>query len=152
GAKYKPVAQKVRPVDAELPEEMQLSRSHMPKAKSPGTVLDSKKLDQMHIGDGALTQAEVHMFRTMLPDVQAAFAFNNSEMGLLVDDVEPPVRIPTVEHKPWQYRAYPVAKGLYERVVELLQTKLDAGVLEPAIGAYANRWFVIAKKDKSKLR
>ncbi|KAI8317918.1 hypothetical protein GQ54DRAFT_267591, partial [Martensiomyces pterosporus] len=107
---------------------------------------------RLQIGDGNLSKAEVKLFRSELKSVESAMAFSDEEMGLLKPEVEPPVRIPTVPHEPWNYKPYPVGRGLFDRVVNLLKVKMDAGVIEPTIGPYASRWFVIAKKDKAKLR
>ena len=70
-------------------------------------------------------------------------------MGLLDPKIEPPVRIPTIEHTPWNYKAYPTPQGILDRVIEMLKLKAELGIIEPSIGSYANRWFVIQKKDKS---
>ncbi|KAI8318176.1 hypothetical protein GQ54DRAFT_267276, partial [Martensiomyces pterosporus] len=152
-AKYKPVAEKVRPVAAPVPDGMQLEVEQETRAKlKQGTVLDDEAMTKLQIGDGNLTEAEDLLFRSELKSVESAIAFSDEEMGLLKPDVEPPVRIPTVPHEPWNYKPYPVGRGLFDRVVNLLKVKMDAGVIEPTIGPYASRWFVIAKKDKSKLR
>ncbi|KAK3841769.1 MAG: hypothetical protein J3R72DRAFT_359133, partial [Linnemannia gamsii] len=87
-----------------------------------------------------------------LHEVDGAFAFQDSEMGLLKASVEPSIRIPMVPYIPWSYAPYPVSRALHDQVVELLMAKMTAGVIEPSIGGYANHWFVVRKKDGKTLR
>ena len=84
--------------------------------------------------------------------MDGAFAFHDSEMGLLKTSVEPPIRVPTVPHTPWSHVPYPVPRALHDQVVGLLKAKMTAGVIEPSIGGYANRWFVVRRKDGKTLR
>ncbi|KAJ1912299.1 hypothetical protein H4219_005659, partial [Mycoemilia scoparia] len=95
---------------------------------------------------------KVEVFKTALKEVDAAFTFDDSEMGLLKIEVENPIRIPTVEHTPWEDKPFPIPCAIYYQVIQLIKSKIAAGVLEPSIGGYANKWFVILKKDQSKLQ
>ncbi|KAI8318056.1 hypothetical protein GQ54DRAFT_267442, partial [Martensiomyces pterosporus] len=153
-ARYKPRAKKVHPVATTVPEDKQLVVVTPPVVEMGPREprLTDERLAELNVGDGWITPAEEEYFRERLKEVDGAFAFTDQEMGLLKEHVEPPIRIPTVAHTPWNYRSYPLPRGLYDKVIELLKSKMEAGVIEPSIGSYANRWFVIAKKDKSKLR
>jgi transposase InsO family protein len=149
-AKYKPVDRKVRPVAAQVPVELQLQGVDV--EQSGGKRLTNERLETMQIGDGLLSDVEVDHFKQCLHEVDDAFAFQDSEMGLLKASVEPPVRVPMVPHTPWSHAPYPVPRALHDQVVELLKAKMAAGVIEPSIGGYANRWFVVKKKDGKTLR
>ena len=52
----------------------------------------------MKIGDGFLSAKERSLFEAILFEHEGAVAFDDSEMGLLSDDIEPPVKIHTVPH------------------------------------------------------
>jgi transposase InsO family protein len=149
-ARYKPVDKKVRPVAASLPVEMQLQGMRVEPVG--GKRLTDERMQSMRVGDGLLTEVEVDYFKERLQEVDGAFAFEDREMGLLKTSVEPPIRVPMVPHIPWSHAPYPVPRALHDQVVELLKKKMEAGVIEPSIGGYANRWFVVQKKDGKALR
>ncbi|ORX64895.1 hypothetical protein DL89DRAFT_228718, partial [Linderina pennispora] len=152
-ARYKPVAKKIHPVNQPLRPEDQLAETERPDQLTRQTKrLTEERLGQLQIGDGWLTPVEQDYFRERLQEVDKAFAFNDEEMGLLKESIEPPIRIPTVPHEPWDHKPFPMPRALYDRIVGMLKEKRTTGVLEPSIGPYANRWFVIEKKDKTKLR
>ena len=54
----------------------------------------------MKIGNGFLTDAERQLFMDILFEYEGAIAFEDSEMDLVHDDVEPPIEIHTVPHEP----------------------------------------------------
>jgi hypothetical protein len=75
------------------------------------------------------------------------FSKNLFQLGHVREEVVPPFRIPTVPHTPRQMREPKVAAGQLEKLIAFLKEKLDAGLCEPGIGAYASRWFVMIKID-----
>ncbi|KAK3836264.1 MAG: hypothetical protein J3R72DRAFT_354535, partial [Linnemannia gamsii] len=149
-ARYKPVDKKVRPVAALVPVELQLHGVGVERIS--GKRLTDERLEAMQVGDGLLLDVEVDYFKQRLHEVDGAFAFQDSKMDLLKASVEPPIRVPIVPHTPWSHAPYPVPRALHDQVVELLKAKMMAGVIEPSIGGYANRWFVVRKKDGKTLR
>ena len=46
----------------------------------------------------------------------------------------------------------PIPPGLYQKVCEIIKTKIDAGVYEPSNSSYRSRWFCILKKNGVSLR
>ena len=148
--KYKTVEKKVKPIAAELPISLQLPTNNYEVNKDLQR-LTPEKQQELNFGTN-LTERETTFFLERLQQVDKVFAFNDQEMGLLRPSVEAPIRIPTVEHSLWNFKSYPLAKSLYPRIIALLKTKLESGVIEPSIGPYGNRWFVITKKDNMKLR
>jgi hypothetical protein len=56
----------------------------------------------MKIGNGLLTESERKLFVDILYEFEGAVAFDDSEMGLVKPEIEPPVVIHTVAHEPWQ--------------------------------------------------
>ncbi|KAK3839842.1 MAG: hypothetical protein J3R72DRAFT_511441 [Linnemannia gamsii] len=131
-ARYKPVDKKVRPVAAPAPAELQLHGVDV--EWTSGKRLTDERLEAMQVGDGLLSDVEVEYFKQMLHEVDGAFAFQDSEMGLLKVSVEPPIRVPMIPHTPWSHAPYPVPRALHGQVVELLKAKMTAGVIEPSIG------------------
>lgn len=55
--------------------------------------------------------------------------------------------MPTVPHVPWEYKNIPIPPGIRDKVVELLKSKMAAGVYEPSQSSYRCRWFCILKKN-----
>ena len=76
----------------------------------------------MQIGGGFLSEIERQLFIDILFEFEGAVAFDDSEMGLLDPMIEPPVKIHTIPHQPWQQfnlrfpkaisrRGYPASQG-----------------------------------------
>jgi len=57
------------------------------------------------------------------------------------------VKIPVQEHVPWARKTLPIPPGIREKVIELIQKKIDSGVYEPSYSSYHHQWFTVAKKD-----
>ncbi|THH10096.1 hypothetical protein EW146_g8480 [Bondarzewia mesenterica] len=46
----------------------------------------------------------------------------------------------------------PIPPGIYDKVCDVIRTKIAAGVYEPSNSSYRSRWFTIIKKDGFSLR
>ena len=115
--KYKPVGRKIKPmnvlpVNGESPGGKGLTfeergpsvegEMHGGKTVPRGSRLTPERLTAMNIGGDFLTMEEKQLFIDILFEYEGAIAFDESEMGMLHSDVEPPVKINTVPHQPWQ--------------------------------------------------
>jgi len=60
--------------------------------------------------------------------------------------------IPIVEHIPWSLKNIPIPPGIFPRVVEIIKSKIAAGVYKPSNSSYRSRWFCVLKKDEKSLR
>ena len=69
---------------------------------SRGSRLTPERLASMRIGGDFLSDAEKQLFVNILFDYEGAIAFDDSEMGILKPEIEPPIVMHTVPHKPWQ--------------------------------------------------
>jgi hypothetical protein len=65
----------------------------VPKRVPQGGRLTPERLSKMKIGTGFLSDAENSLFIDILFEYEGATAFDESEMGLLNPDIEPPVLI-----------------------------------------------------------
>ena len=165
--KYKPVALKVKPVYAELPDEFRIKRNiigdplkDMPRLnpKPPdfvptGRYTQERKegFDKIHNGD-FLWPEERKLIHHLMMEQNQAFAWDDTERGRFREDFFPPIVIPTIEHRPWVYRNIPIPAGIYEEVCNIVKRKIEAGVYEPSNAPYQSRWFTVAKKDGKSLR
>ena len=165
--KYKPVALKIKPVYAELPEEYRIKRNitgdplvgipilktSPPNFEPTGryTQIRKDQIDDVHKGN-FLWPEERKLVHHLMMEQNEAFAWNDDERGRFRTDFFPPVVIPTIEHKPWVYKNIPIPAGIFEEICRLVQQKIDAGVYEPSNSAYRSRWFTVAKKDGKSLR
>ncbi|OMJ17192.1 hypothetical protein AYI69_g7519, partial [Smittium culicis] len=147
---YKSVKRKIRPINTQIPEKY---------SKSPGidTVIHKEEpsydeMEKISINKDYLTPNEYKYFKTELFKLKGVFACSQSHMGCLNSNIEPPVKIHTVEHKPWNFRPIPIPHSMRDKVVSMIKSKVDSGILEPGTSAYANRWFTIKKKDGETLR
>ena len=166
-SKYKPVALKVRPVYAELPDRFRIKRevkgdplADMPKLNpSPpffvpvGRYTQERKeeFDRIH-KEGFLWPEERKLMHHVMMEQNEAFAWDDTERGRFKEEFFPPVVVPTIEHRPWVYRNIPIPPGIYDQVCKMLQKKIEAGVYEPSNASYRSRWFTVAKKDGKSLR
>ncbi|SJL18605.1 uncharacterized protein ARMOST_22202 [Armillaria ostoyae] len=141
--KYKPVAQKVRPVTGGLPSEFRIERNikgdplkDMPKLSEwpPDfipmgryTMERMEQIDKVH-NEEFLWPEECKLMHHFMMEQNEGFAWDDSERGAFKEEYFPPVTIPIIEHTPW------------------------AGVYEPSNSSYRSRWFCIIKKDGKSLR
>jgi len=164
--KYKPVAQKIKPVIAELPDKFRIIRNiigdplrNLPiLPKIPPTFTPTGKYTQERkdlfdkLNPGFLLPAERDLMHYFMMVHEDGFAWETSERGHFREDFFPPIDIPIVPHKPWVQRNIPIPPGLYKEICRLVKDKIDAGVFEPSNSSYRSRWFVVIKKDGKSLR
>jgi hypothetical protein len=152
---------------AELPERFRIVRNIIgdplealptlptnPPPFQPGdryTLERKEYIDKIH-SDDFLWTAERDLMHHFMLIQQYAFAWNDTERGHFREDFFPPVEMPTIAHKPWVMRNIPIPPGIYQKVCEVIQRKIDAGVFEPSNSSYRSRWFCVVKKDGSSLR
>lgn len=165
--KYKPVALKVKPVAAALPERFRIVRDikgdplanlpvlnlNPPPFTSTGRYTAERRdiIDKAH-PPGFLWPAERDLLHYFMMIHQDAFAWDDSERGHFREDFFPPVEIPTVPHTPWRQRNIPIPPGIYDLFCETIQRKMNAGVFEPSNSSYRSRIFGFLKKDGKALR
>jgi Integrase zinc binding domain/RNase H-like domain found in reverse transcriptase len=165
--KYKPVAQKVRPIATSLPDRFRIRRdiSGDPLAAIP-TILPNPPpfsptgrytqerydfIEKAHPTD-FLWPAERALMHHFMCLQNQGFAWDDAERGRFRDDFFPPVEMPVVDHKPWVLRNIPIPPGIYDEVCRVIRRKLTAGVYEPSNSSYRSRWFCVVKKDGTSLR
>ncbi|THH15802.1 hypothetical protein EW146_g4737 [Bondarzewia mesenterica] len=147
--KYKPVAQKVRPILAELPNKFCIIRnisgdpladmpylSPNPPPFTPFSRYTSEHrdiIDNVHPGD-FLWPAECDLMHHFMCVQHEGFAWNDTERGHFREDFFPPVDMPVVTHKPWVLRNMPIPPGIYDKVCDVIRTKIAAGIAEQFAG------------------
>lgn len=161
-SKYKPVAQKVRPVLSALPQEFRIIRNitgdplkDMPQLRPrppsftpTGRYTEERKeaIDAVHGGDFLWPEERKLMHHFMMLQNEG-FAWCDPERGRFKTEFFPPVEIPTVPHIPWIQKNIPIPPGIYHEVCKIIKSKMDSGVYEPSNSSYRSRWFCVAKKD-----
>jgi len=110
-----------------------------------GSRLTPERLSNMRIGTGLLSEAEKQLFIDILFEYEGAIAFDDSEMGMLKPEIEPPIVIHTVPHKPWQQHNLRLPKAVQEIATEQVKEKLTSGLLEYSQGPYRSRYFLVPK-------
>ena len=162
---YKRVDKKVKPVSGTFPQDARVLRQfphdplasmtpltpNPPKFKPDGR-LTYERVESLNINSaGFLWPEEAKLFLRIMHLNQDALAFEETDRGTLKESYFSPYIIPTIPHAVWEYRNIPIPPGLREKVIELLKTKIKAGVYEPSQSAYRSRWFCVLKKN-GKLR
>ncbi|OMJ26508.1 hypothetical protein AYI69_g3982 [Smittium culicis] len=145
--RYKAAKDKIKPalVQLEEKESPKLQIKDM-KSISNKTRLTECRIAKIIVGEGNLSIEEQSLFIREIKECDKAFAFKSDEMGILRDEVEKPVIVETIEHVPWQVKPFPIPKGIFHEVKDILKEKILSGILEPTNGPYSNNWFCIKKK------
>jgi len=148
--RYKPVANRVKPVRTTLPEEHRIIRLQhpdplrgmpqlptRPPAFTPGLryTLERRNALQATIGD-FLWPEEEKLAHELVKLQEQAFAWEEIEKGRFKDEYFAPILIPTIEHIPWALRNIPIPPGIYDRVINVIREKMAAGVYEPSSSSY----------------
>src|SRR5713226_4601894 len=165
--KYKPVALKVRPVLADLPEKYRITRNIIgdpltslltltptpPPFMSTGRYTEIQRdiIDKAHSSE-FLWPSERELMHHFMCLQNEGFAWNDSQRGRFREDFFPPVTMPVISHKPWVLRNMPIPPGIYDEVCRIIRAKIDAGVYERSNSSYRSRWFTVVKKDGTNLR
>jgi hypothetical protein len=111
-----------------------------------------ERLAKMKIGVGFLSEEEKQLFIDILFKYEGAIAFDDSEMGLLDPRIEPPIKIHTVPHQPWQQVNLRLPKAMQDEATRQVKEKLDLGILEFSQGPYRSRYFLVQKKEPGSWR
>jgi hypothetical protein len=160
--KYKPVAKKIKPIAATLPEEFRTTRqiigdpladmpslSPNPPEFTPTGRYDAAAraiVDANHLGDFLLPEERKLMHHFMMT-FENGFAWDKSQKGSFRQDFFPPVKMPVIPHVPWALRNIPIPPGIYNDVVKILRDKIASGTYEPSSSSYRSRWFTVLKKN-----
>jgi hypothetical protein len=164
--KYKPVAQKVKSVIAELPDRFRIVRhiigdplEHMPTLNpNPPPFMPTghytyerrAAVEKKH--EGFLWPAEHDLMHYFMCQQNQAFAWEDSEQGSFRPDFFPPIDIPVIPHTPFIEKNILIPPGIYEEVCAVIHKKLAAGVYEPSNSSYRLCWFCVLKKVTNTLR
>ena len=162
---YKRKDRKVRPVNAPLPEginpgggvnvegRLQEGETDLEPWRRGGTTvprgsrLTPERLKEMRIGIGLLSENEKQLFIDILFECEGAIAFDDSEMGLLKPEIEPPVVIHTVPHAPWQQASLRLLKAMQDIATEWVKEKLVNSILEFSQVPYHSHYFLVPKRN-----
>jgi hypothetical protein len=106
----------------------------------------------MKIGGGFLSINKKQLFINIIYKYKRAFAFADSEMGLLDPAIEPRVVIHTVPHTPCQQNNLRLPKAMQVEATRHVKEKLSYGILEFSEGPYRSRYFLVAKKESGEWR
>lgn len=158
---YKRVAQKVHPVSGTFPQEARVYRQFphnpldtlpplptQPPEFKPTERMTSERMDSLKVnGLGFLSDEEEKLFKHILVINETTFPFEEKDRGILRNDYFSDYIMPTVPHTPWEYKNIPIPPGIRDKVIEMLKSKVEAGVYEPSQSSYRCRWFCVAKKN-----
>ncbi|THH15277.1 hypothetical protein EW146_g5173 [Bondarzewia mesenterica] len=107
-------------------------------------------IDNVHPGN-FLWPAECDLMHHFMCVQNDDFAWNDTKWGHFREDFFPPVDIPVVAHKPWVLHNMPIPPEIYNKVCDVIRTKITASIYESSNSSYRSRWFTIIKKDSSSL-
>ncbi|OMJ29142.1 hypothetical protein AYI69_g1362, partial [Smittium culicis] len=113
---YKSTKKIVKLVNIQLPTE---------STKYPGifSIIDNnnkkeislEEMKSLNINKNYLRKEEQFYMKTELVKIKNVFAATDEQMGCLGPKIEPPVKMNTIEHRPWNYRPIPIPKVMKEK-------------------------------------
>ena len=119
----------------------------------PGVRFTQERREELDLNpDGFLWPEEVKLATHVVHQQERVFAWTEQEKGCFSPEYFDPVLIPTVEHVPWVLRNIPIPPSIYKQVIDIVKSKIAAGVYEPSNSSYRSRWFWVLKKDGKSLR
>ena len=160
---YKKVANKVKPVPTTMPAMAHIHRrfpedpldllpmlTPWPPEFLSGICLTQERLNSLGVMTNKfLWLEECKLVDQVLCNNKLGLAWDESEKGRFRDDYLLLVVIPTIEHTPWVHRQPPIPLGIHDKVLKLIQKKIDSDVYEPSNSSYQSKWFCVAKKNGS---
>ena len=118
----------------------------------PGKWLTAECVEALDLDlSGFLWPEERKLVLWLVCTHEKAFTWDTGERGTFCEDMFPPLRIPTIEHKPWVHRNIPIPPAIYLEVVHIIKEKISPGVYEPSTSSYQLHWFCVVKKDGKSL-
>ena len=148
----------IRPTPGARLEESQNRNSlwipevHGGKTVPRGSRLTPERLSQMKIGGSFLSPQEKQLFVDILFEFEGAVAFDETEMGMLHESIEPPIEIHTIPHTPWQQQNLRLPQAMRDEATKHVKKMLELGIFEFCQGPYRNRYFLVAKKKPGEWR
>jgi hypothetical protein len=141
---YKWVNQKIKPISQKIPQEFKVTRTVPYDPLTTLVTIDVNftdleptqkftqewidKIDNDMRSHEFLSPEEHKLFLHVLIKNEAAIAFIDADRGTLKESYFSPYKIPYIAHEPWQQKNIPIPPGLREKVIELLQLKIKAGI------------------------
>ena len=158
---YKKMANKVRPVPGIMPTNIWIIQqfpedplrtlpyiSLHPPIFLPGVWLTHARIEELGLlMNKFLWLEERELVAQVLQVNEQGLAWEETEKGRFRDECFSPVKISVQEHIPWAQKTLLIPPGIREKVIELIQKKIDSGVYEPSYSSYRHQWFTVAKKD-----
>ncbi|GBG73449.1 hypothetical protein CBR_g16164 [Chara braunii] len=131
--------------------EEKIAREIKKKKRKEPQRLKEKRIAEMDIGDGNLTEQEKERVLEVLKTCDKAIAFSDAERGRINPRYAKRARIYTIPHTPWNDAGWKFAQKEKEEVISFLKEKMASHVVELSDSAYANRWFFL-RKPNGKIR
>ena len=124
--------------------------SALPTPIPKGSRLTPARIKDVKMGTD-LWPRERELLIGILYNREAALAWDFTHCGVVSPLVAPPQEIRTIPHDAWQCKPFPYPKALTDTVRQMLEERMQSGVLEPCYGPYRNPWFLV-KKSENKYR
>ncbi|EFW13381.1 conserved hypothetical protein [Coccidioides posadasii str. Silveira] len=114
-----------------------------------GEQLTNKRIEKLKIGF-KLTSQKKEFFISVLYKHEGALAWSFKDLYGIHPECLPPQVIQTEPHEAWQTKTYQISHALHDKLIKIIQDRLEAKTLEPCHGSYTNSYFLVAKKQKGK--
>jgi len=118
-------------------KDMPALATHPPPFQPTGHYTEEWKqvINRAHEGNFLLPE-ECALMHHFISIQNEGFAWSDKEHGHFHEDFFPPIKIPTIPHKPWTQHNIPILPGIYEEVCRMIKLKIEAGVYELSNSSY----------------
>jgi len=162
---YKKVAYWVKPISTTLPEDfwiihcilsnplktLSLFPFHPPDF-TPGLQYTLEYKLAINVNwDQFLWPEEEKLAHHLIKLQEFTFVWTEDEKGKFSLDYFDLVVIPTVEHIPWSLKNILILPGIFSYIVEIIKSKIAAGVYKLSNSFYRSHWSCVLKKDGKSL-
>jgi len=111
--------------------------SPYPLVSQPGIYLTSERIEELGLWKNKfLWPEEKQLVAQVLLLNEKGLVWEETEKERFRDDYFSLVKIPVQEHVPWAQKTLPILPKIHEKVIELIQKKIDTGVYEPFYSSY----------------
>ena len=107
-------------------------------------------MDKLGVVTNEFLWLEEHkLVAQILCNNELGLAWDKSEKGRFWDNHLLPVVILMIEHISWVHHQPPIPPDICNKVLKLIQNKINSGVYEPSNSSYQSKWFCVAKENGS---
>jgi hypothetical protein len=106
-------------------------------------------MKELGVNHNNLLWPEEERFQQVIQLNEATLPYEEKDRGTLKKEYFSDYIMPIVPHTPWEFKNIPIPPGIRNKVIEMLKSKIEAGIYEPSQSSYRGWWFCVLKKNET---